>query len=148
MSTLGAKIRTLRENQEWTQSQLADKLCVSPDTVQKWEVEKNTPTLSTIKEIAAVFHVPFITLADDELSVTEYWKLCTTTFRDWGRLTSPPDSEHTIYDADLRKGAKLHRFLNPEGESYSAIYIGSTELLSCSRDHEQDMVDYWNQSSI
>ena len=54
MSALGSKIRVLRENREWAQARLAEKLSVSPDTGQKWEVENNTPALPTIKEIAAV----------------------------------------------------------------------------------------------
>lgn len=33
----GAAIRTLREKQRLTQSQLAEKLCVSDKTVSKWE---------------------------------------------------------------------------------------------------------------
>lgn len=33
----GAAIRALREKQHLTQSQLAEKLCVSDKTVSKWE---------------------------------------------------------------------------------------------------------------
>lgn len=33
----GATIKMLREKQQLTQSQLADKLCVSDKTISKWE---------------------------------------------------------------------------------------------------------------
>ena len=51
MSTFSEKIRILRKNREWTQAQLAEALSVSESTVQKWEVDKNTPPVTEIKRL-------------------------------------------------------------------------------------------------
>ena len=56
MSTIAEKIRILRENREWTQAQLAEKMAISESTVQKWEVEKHTPPLAEIKRLSKVFY--------------------------------------------------------------------------------------------
>ena len=49
MSTVFEKIRIARTNRGWTQAELADRLCVSESTVQKWEKSKNTPSMAVVK---------------------------------------------------------------------------------------------------
>ena len=53
----GAVIRELREKQNMTQSDLAEKLCVSDKTVSKWETAKGYPDISLLDPIAKVFGV-------------------------------------------------------------------------------------------
>lgn len=55
---------------------------------------------------------------------------------------------HSIYDAKLGLDATLHRFLNPAGTPYSAIYRGDQEILSCERNHEEGMISYWEDEYI
>ena len=55
-------------------------------------------------------------------------------------------TDHTVLDAVLNKGAVLHRFVNRGGCPYSAIYIETEELMSCERDYEQKMINYWNEN--
>ena len=45
-------------------------------------------------------------------------------------------------DLDLL-GAELHRFNNPAGVAYSAIYEGNIELMSSERYGESAMVKYY-----
>ena len=146
MSTFSEKLRILRKNREWTQDQLADALSVSESTVQKWEVDKNEPPVSEIKRLAEVFCLPVSYLVDDAIDIPEFYFLGSKpaeTF--WLRNAILDSTPHKIYDAGLIKNAKLHRFLNPRGVAYSAIYVGNDERLSCERGHEQGMIDYWNQ---
>ena len=53
----GAAIRTLREKQRMTQSQLAEKLCVSDKTVSKWETGKGFPDISLLEPLAAALGI-------------------------------------------------------------------------------------------
>ena len=122
MSTFSEKIRILRKNREWTQAQLAEALSVSESTVQKWEVDKNTPPVTEIKRLADVFYLPVTSLVDDAVDIPEYYYLETIPAEDF-----------------------YPRPAATAGEAYSAIYVGRDERLSCERGHEQGMIDYWNQ---
>lgn len=53
----GATIKRLREAQGLTQAALADKLCVSPKTVSKWETAKGLPDISLLDPLAAALKV-------------------------------------------------------------------------------------------
>ena len=51
------------------------------------------------------------------------------------------DTDHDVYDANLKGGALLHRFKNAGGYLYSAIYIGNYEAKSIVREREQVMIE-------
>ena len=53
----GAVIKELREKQNLTQAELAEKLNVSDKTVSKWETAKGYPDISMLEPIANVFGV-------------------------------------------------------------------------------------------
>ena len=53
----GNAIKILREKQKLTQSQLAEKLCVSDKTVSKWETGRGLPDISMIEPLANVLKV-------------------------------------------------------------------------------------------
>lgn len=146
MSAFSNKLRTLRKNREWTQAQLASELSLSESTIQKWEVAKNTPPLSEIKRLAELFYLPLSSLIDDNIEIPEYYFIETIPTEEFYlRLASFDSTPHKVYDAALINNATLHRFLNKAGVPYSAIYVGMSERLSCEREHEQGMIDYWNQ---
>ena len=51
------------------------------------------------------------------------------------------DSKHNIYIIEgLPDYVTLHRFTNPGGVPYSAVYIGDYEAYSHERKHEQRMI--------
>lgn len=52
------------------------------------------------------------------------------------------DSPHLIFTDDYfsRFGAELHRFTNPGGDPYSAIYRNGYEEMCCERKHEDQMI--------
>lgn len=53
----GAVIKKLREKCQLTQTELAEKLCVSSKTISKWETCKGYPDISLLEPIAKVFGV-------------------------------------------------------------------------------------------
>lgn len=55
------------------------------------------------------------------------------------------ETPHDVYDANLKGGATLHRFINPGGVPYSAIYIGNDEVWSHTRENEKRMIKDWNE---
>lgn len=146
---LNEKIRTLRSNRGWTQRELAEKLYVSEDAVSSWERGINTPPLDMAKNLAEVFDTSLETLTDDAVCIPvihEVEGIPSDELRtDVVFPQGKQDDDHILCDAELRKGAVLHRFKNPAGVLYSAIYIGTHEIYSCERAHEQQMINYWNE---
>ena len=63
-------IRELREEQGWTQLELANKLGVTPATVYTWERGKFDPRASQLRKLALAFGVCMddLALAGDEES--------------------------------------------------------------------------------
>lgn len=57
--TLGERIKELRNKHGLSQEQLADKLNVSRQAVQKWESDINEPNIETLKCIACYFKVDY-----------------------------------------------------------------------------------------
>ena len=51
----GEKIQKLRNQNKWTQEQLAEKLYVSRTAVSKWESRKGYPNIDSLKDIAKLF---------------------------------------------------------------------------------------------
>ena len=72
MSRIGKKILTLRTNMEWTQLNLAKRLCVVPAAVSSWERSINEPDIATIQKLSKIFFVPMEKLLDDEYDFPEY----------------------------------------------------------------------------
>lgn len=53
----GMVIKELREKNNMTQAELAEKLCISDKAVSKWETGKGYPDISLLESIAKVFKV-------------------------------------------------------------------------------------------
>ena len=53
----GAVIKELREKNQMTQAELAEKLCVSDKTISKWETAKGYPDVSLLEPLAKVFGI-------------------------------------------------------------------------------------------
>lgn len=67
----GAVIKKLREKNNMTQCQLADKLLVSDKTISKWETGKGYPDITLLEPIAEAFSVSIMELiSGDEIKNT------------------------------------------------------------------------------
>ena len=49
------KIRVKREEKGWSQSKLAEQMCVSVNAVSHWELGKCLPTPSKLMKLAEIF---------------------------------------------------------------------------------------------
>jgi len=52
------RIRTLRQKNNWSQTDLAGKLGITRSSVNAWELGISTPSTSTIIQLSNIFHVP------------------------------------------------------------------------------------------
>ncbi len=57
VQTIGQRIKQLREKNHLTQSQVAEKLFVTQQTVARWESDKHQPPIKAIQDLAALFNV-------------------------------------------------------------------------------------------
>lgn len=55
---IGFQLKMLREKHSMTQTQLADKLNVSKQTVSNWEVGRKIPRMGYIEKLSQIFNVP------------------------------------------------------------------------------------------
>lgn len=62
----GEKIQKLRNQNKWTQEELAEKLYVSRTAVSKWESGKGYPNIDSLKEIAKIFNITIDELLSGE----------------------------------------------------------------------------------
>ena len=62
----GEKIQKLRNQNKWTQEDLAEKLYVSRTAVSKWESGKGYPNIDSLKDIAKIFNITIDELLSSE----------------------------------------------------------------------------------
>ena len=68
---LGEKIAQLRKDKNMTQSELAEKMCITDKAVSKWERNLSSPDIRTIKKLAEVFDVSIEELMGEVAETTE-----------------------------------------------------------------------------
>lgn len=66
-NVIGCNIRFLREKNNFTQQQLADKLNVSFTTVSSWETGNSEPKMGMLERLAIIFGCDKTDIIDDEL---------------------------------------------------------------------------------
>ena len=55
--TVGESILSLRKSKEMSQEELAEKLCVSRQTVSLWETDQTVPTIDNLLRLKDIFGV-------------------------------------------------------------------------------------------
>ena len=63
---IGKFIKQIRQDNNLTQKDLADKLGVTYQAVSKWENGKNVPDIATLKEISKLFNTNIDEILDGE----------------------------------------------------------------------------------
>lgn len=56
-NTIASQIKKYRNSRGWTQSQLADKLSVSKQTISNWETGIKVPRMGSLQKLANLFNV-------------------------------------------------------------------------------------------
>jgi transcriptional regulator with XRE-family HTH domain len=67
----GPNIKSLRERDNLSQKELAEKLAVTPQAVSRWEQEAVEPSLGTLKKLSSLFNVSVDALLSDS---PDRWK--------------------------------------------------------------------------
>ena len=60
--TIGEKISKLRQGKGLSQEQLAEKLCVSRQSISKWEMDQALPQIDNVLQLSDIFKVSVDTL--------------------------------------------------------------------------------------
>ena len=55
-NTIASQLKRLRKSRGWTQTQLADKLSVSKQTISNWETGTKVPRMGSLQNLADLFH--------------------------------------------------------------------------------------------
>ncbi len=88
---IGKFLKTLRQEKELTQEQLAERLQVSARTVSRWETGSNLPDISVLVELAEFYGVsiPEIIYAEKEREImTEETKETAQTLGEYAEMTT------------------------------------------------------------
>ena len=99
-NTIASQIKKYRNSRGWTQSQLADKLSVSKQTISNWETGIKVPRMGSLQKLANLFNVKIgeITNASikNEVKETKTADLADedTVFTYEGRQIPPEDLEY------------------------------------------------------
>ena len=56
--SLGSILAELRKQNNMTQADLAEKMCVTDKSVSKWERDISCPNIETIQKLADFFNIP------------------------------------------------------------------------------------------
>lgn len=81
MATLGEKIKKLRNDNDITQEELANKIFVTRTAVSKWEQDKGYPSIDSLKLMANLFNVSI----DDLLSEAELERISNNSLEELGK---------------------------------------------------------------
>ena len=68
---IGEKIKILRKNNNLTQEELAEKLGISRQSVQKWEPSTTSPDISKLLELSSILGVDLKDLLNDEVDIKD-----------------------------------------------------------------------------
>ncbi len=86
---IGENIRRLRKERNLTQESLAELLCISPQSVSKWEREEAYPDIEMLPSIANYFGITVDVLLGNDKILTE--QRIQTYLEDYRRLTAEYD---------------------------------------------------------
>lgn len=67
----GKKLKELRNLEGWTQQYVADRLGISKQRYNNWELGKRKPGLAMIRKLADIYQIDFDTIIQDESQVGE-----------------------------------------------------------------------------
>ena len=140
--TIGEKIALLRKEKNITQTELAEYLCLAPQTVSRWEVGNGAPEISLLPKIAAFFGVSiddlfgltslaraedlvckYSVLRDDQSfrEAMEYLNSQLQTI-DAVRKNAGADDAELESDRDQLEAEKLHMWIQQGREAFSRAY--------------------------
>ena len=140
--TIGEKIALLRKEKNITQTELAEYLSVTPQTISRWEVGNGAPEISLLPKIATFFSVCIddlfgltsLTRAEDlvckysvlrdDCSLREAMEYLNSQLQtiDAARTNGGSDDPELEADRDRLEAYKLHMWIQQGREAFSRAY--------------------------
>jgi len=107
------KIRTLRKEKNWSQAELAGKLAIHPNHLNRLEAGKYTPSLELLRKVTEVFQIDYETLLNDDVDPTQPLDLNNKPLADKLRMINEMDDNDqktiiSVIDAFLLKKQLLN----------------------------------------
>lgn len=92
---VGSKIRKLRNQKEYSQEYMAQKLNISPATLSKWERGETNLTINQLEKVAEVLEVEVVELMDSSVGQIN-------NFKDSHQNTVVNREAHVTYESNLK----------------------------------------------
>lgn len=119
---ISEKILNLRQVNNITQKELAEKLGLTNRAVSKWENGISVPTIENLIKISKIFHVPLEYFFDNEKSKEESPKNEMESLKKLYRTGRGPSSSHTI---GPELACRIFKDENNTADSFKVILYGS-----------------------
>jgi transcriptional regulator with XRE-family HTH domain len=132
-TTLAVQIRKMRENHQWSQSDLADRLGKHQETISQWEnPDYGRYSISTLKELASAFDVallvkfiPFSELVSDMVNLSSV-RLCPPSF-DEERIVVATGIGSTPLNKEV--APSIVAFINSIPSTPSTLISGTSSIV-------------------
>lgn len=72
MITIGGKLKIARIENELSQAEVAERLCISRQTLSKWELDKSAPDLESLRQLAIIYNLSvdsLLELAEEKMKM-------------------------------------------------------------------------------
>lgn len=139
--TLADKLKEARKNAGLTQTELAEKLCVSRQAITKWETGKGIPDVDNLRTISKTLNVSIDFLLDEEETLDKTVikeKICLEDYVKEGKFRSKKDA--VVYakysDADItplfgtKKSTKGQRIVGELLGWFTDAPFGTDEMFN------------------
>ena len=138
--TVGEKIQTLRLRAGLSQSQLAERLCVSRAAVAKWENDNGLPDVSNLKALASFLNIDLNELLDETRSIP-----VDNAVDDQSVSVKPPEAfcGKSCSGCQYREALKCLGCREGEGRRY-----GACRVAQCCRDHNYASCNACSQRAL
>lgn len=155
--TVGERIKFLREMNEFTQKDVADRLGVEPAAISKYELNLREPNVESIKKLSEIFEVSIDYLLGNEVDISEQRRIIYKNEKREHQLLTSGEVEYLFEGHDYTPQEKIEKIeeliksmqLYLEHEKEQLNYINSTETLKLLKSHRIEDINrnlvYYNE---
>lgn len=134
--TVGERIKFLREINEFTQKDVADRLGLEPAAISKYELNLREPNVEAIKKLSEIFEVSIDYLLGNEVDINEQRRIIDKNEKREHKLLISGEVEYLFEGHDYTTQEKIERVkefiknmqLYLEHEKEQLNYLQSDEL--------------------
>lgn len=155
--TVGERIKFLREMNEFTQKDVADRLGVEPAAISKYELNLREPNVESLKKLSEIFEVSIDYLLGNEVDITEQRRIIDKNEKWEHKQLTSGEVEYLFEGHDYTTQEKIEKVegfiksmqLYLEHEKEQLNYLHSTETLKVLKAHRIEDINrnliYYNE---